>query len=200
MRGSDYNAILLVKAVKGHPVGNGYTNVSISGKTVRIQEANKDDALKWFGAWAATIIDGSSNCDSNTVLVPIPNSSTVVGGPNTFRTAVIAQAIKVACSTPTVVAPYLKWDTARPRSTDGDSRRPELLFPHLVQEYQFPAGRIVLIDDVYTTGGHFIASTWRIEHWGRSVDMGICCGRTEHVQLDHPFKLEATDLAVPARV
>ncbi|MGN6146306.1 MAG: hypothetical protein ACTHOP_22255, partial [Mesorhizobium sp.] len=95
MRGVDYNATLLVHAVKGRPINpRQYANVKIGGSSVVITEANKDRALDWFGEWAAPIV--RSIDWSPKVLVPIPNTSALVGNGAAPRTALIAQAIRRA--------------------------------------------------------------------------------------------------------
>jgi orotate phosphoribosyltransferase len=54
-----------------------------------------------------------------------------------------------------------------------------------------PVGRIVLIDDVMTGGGHLKAACWVIEDHGRAADLAICCGRTTDSQLTDPFVVPA---------
>ena len=199
MRSEDYNAIHMVKAVKGLPLNpNAYTNVLINGVWTSIREPNKDQAIIWFAEWAAAIVDSEAIQWAPTILVPIPSSAASIGTAPTFRTALIAAEIAKRAKTKVQVAPYLKWKKPRPKSTDSASRKPEILFPDLVLEQPLPRGRIVLVDDVYTSGGHVIAATWRIrKDQDRTVRAAICCGQTGHIQAPVPFKIDPFTLDVP---
>lgn len=195
MRARDYNATHLVKAVKGLDLNpKAYTWVKIAGRRVKITETNKDEAIRWFAAWAARRIDVLGDADK--VLVPVPGSSVVRTSPDDFRTALIARAIAARSKTPTVVAAVLRWKTPMTPSRDGGPRDPRILYPNIVLKGALPDGTLVLVDDVYTSGGHLIASAWRLVDQGRTVDFAVCCGRSLHYQLDNPFSVaeESLDL------
>ena len=200
MRPGDYNATHMVKAVKGLPLHpNAYATVQVNGVWIKVRENNKQQAVAWFAEWAAKIVDDEASRLVQTVLVPIPNSSAKSGTPPNFKTALLAHEIAKRCKSRVAVAPSLRWKTARPKSSDAASRRPELLYPELLLEGTIPLGRIVLIDDVYTTGGHVIASAWRLSENGRTVQSAICCGQTAHVQVPNPFQRDTVELEVPER-
>lgn len=198
MRGPDYDAIVLVKAVKGLPFGN-YAQVQIGGQWARIDEANKDRALDWFAEWAAPHVNSID--DGPKVLIPVPSSKTTPTTPADFRTAVIAGKIAAMCPK-TVVAPVLRFRAARPNSREeGGSRSAQVIHSELVLSGTLPPGRIILVDDVMTGGGHLKASAWVIEDQKRAVEHALACGRTLDTQQADPFSLpvETLDLArIPA--
>ncbi|TIP18408.1 hypothetical protein [Mesorhizobium sp.] len=198
MRGVDYDSTLLVSAVKGKTLpSTQYATVKIGGKWVTITDKNKDKAIEWFAEWAVPLIKAAGIGPK--VLVPIPNRSAVVGKKDTPRTAAIANITKTACGAGVVVADVLRWKKDLPKSTDSASRKPELLLPDLVLTSTIPFGTVVLIDDVFTSGGHAVASAWRLQDLNRTAKCAICCGRTLHVQIDDPFKVDDEELLIPKR-
>ncbi|MEI8715662.1 hypothetical protein [Mesorhizobium sp. ISC11] len=198
MRREDYNATLLVHAVKGKPIGSSqYAHVRIGGSSVMITDASKDRAMDWFGEWAAPFVKAQGWAPK--VLVPIPNRSAVAGNSAVPRTALIAHAVRRATGGAVVVADVLRWKRQLPKSTDMASRRPEVLLPDLILTGKVPVGTVVLIDDVFTSGGHAIASTWRLADQLKTPSCVISCGRTLHIQLDDPFKVPDEELVIPKR-
>lgn len=195
MRSADYDATHLVKATKGLDLNpKSYSTVQIEGRWVRITSVNKDRAMDWFAEWAAQQINAAGN--GPFVLVPIPSSKSTPTSAAIFRTAAIAD--KIAALVPGAkVAPYLRFKAERPNSRDeGGSRSPCTLYGEMVLTQPLPTGRIILIDDVMTGGGHLKAACWVLEDQGRTVDQAICCGRTTDTQLADPLSvpIETIDL------
>ena len=195
MRQADYRATHLVKAVKGKELGNAYEWVEINGKNVKIVNGNRDEAIKWFAEWAAKTIQAILG-NQTAVLVPIPNGATIVQSSADFRTALIAEAIAERLPN-SIAAPLLRWRAPRPKSTDVASREAAMLYPELAWIAKLPIGNVVLIDDVYTTGGHATAAAWRVEDCDQKASILISCGRTFHHQIDDPLEVEPEDLMIP---
>ena len=196
MRGGDYNATHLVKAVKGLPLHpNAYTVVQIGGHKVRITEKNKDKAIEWFAEWAVPLVDALGHQEKT--LVPIPSSSTVAKAPATFRTAKLADEIAKRCSTPTQAFPFLRWKRPKPPARCGGTRDARLLYPNLSLSRELPSSDCVLVDDVYTTGGHLVASAWFLGNLaGKTVLGAVCCGRTSWQQLQDPFEVDVERIEI----
>ena len=199
MRYEDYDATHLVKATKGLPLHpSAYTSIRIGGKRVKIREANKDEALEWFAEWAAPLVDAFGN--QSKVIVPIPGSAVTRRHSAPFRTAMMADATSAKCITPVTSSTVLRWNKAKASVRNGGTRNAALLHMNLaVSQSRLPAGDIVLLDDVFTTGGHVKAAAWCFEDLGRTVLGAICCGRTTWQQLADPFAVgvETLDFTRP---
>ena len=198
MRQTDYDATHLVKAVKGVSLNkNQWAVVQIGKKKVTITDKNKDVAIQWFAEWAALLVDALGSREK--VIVPIPGSSVTKTFSNKFRTEVIANAIAEKCETPVRVYAGLRWKRPQESTRDGGTRDPMLLYDRMVVLKGLPTDDIILIDDVYTTGGHLKAAAWCFEDRERRVLGAICCGRTIQQQLVDPFKVkkESLDLQRP---
>jgi hypothetical protein len=195
MRGVDYDATHLVKAVKGLDLNpNSYSWISIDGTNTRIAENNKDKAIEWHAAWAASHIEALGT--GLKVLLPIPSSKTIVQSAEDYRTFKIAQAIAHRAAHCTVSS-ALRFIEARPSSReDGGSRDPEVLCPNMALKTPVPGGAIILIDDVKTSGGHAIAATWKLAEINRMPVLALACGRSMDTPLDDPFALQAEEIDV----
>lgn len=185
MRSEDYDATHMVKAVKGLSLSaRAYTWVTIDGERTKITDDNKDLAMDWFAEWAAQQIPAG---DLATVLVPVPSSKTTLSSAVDFRTALIANRIATRRRN-TVVAPVLRFENARPNSREeGGSRNAGELYLDMRITERLPMGRVVLVDDILTGGGHIKAASWVIEDEGRRVYQAICCGRSTDEQFPDPF-------------
>jgi predicted amidophosphoribosyltransferase len=194
MRSEDHDATFLVKAVKGLPLSSRqYVWTDVAGVRTKISDANKEAALDWFGAWAAGKIAQTFGA-KRVVLLPIPSSRTVRASSPNFRTAQMASKVAERCTT-AICHPFLRFKKEQPTTREGASRNPKDIYPELVLTSALPAGDIILIDDVFTTGGHLIASSWKVGDVGRVVAHGLCCGRTTHARLDNPFEVPSESLA-----
>jgi hypothetical protein len=193
MRGIDYDSTSLVKAVKGLELGNGYTDVQIDGKRCRINNSNKDDAIAWFAGWAAARIIALGTQPK--VLIPVPSSKTIVNSPEDFRTMKIAQAIAARVPKANALS-TLRFIEARPSSREGGSRDPAVLYPNLTITKGLPPGQIVLIDDLMTSGGHFIAASWALDDRGRVPKLALAFGRSLDSQIDNPFLVAPEDIDI----
>jgi predicted amidophosphoribosyltransferase len=167
MRPQDYASTHLVKAVKGlelHP--KSFERIIVAGRNVKITEGNKDEAIGWFAEWCAPQIDGLGT--GQKILIPIPGSKAIASLNTDFRTAQIARSVAAHCANAAVV-PILRWREEMIPSHAGGPRDQRVLYPKLVVTGRIPKGRIVLIDDMYTTGGHLVAAAWRLEDQNRVI-------------------------------
>ncbi len=182
--GDDHNALKFVKAVKGKSF-RGWAQVPVLGTIKRLEPANAEDAVDWFGELAAAEIV-KRGLRSPLILVPLPNSSSTVRNNKKPRTALLAGAIAEKLNNAQV------WDGLRwakemiPTHQEG-TRDPQELYDNLVVTSVPPKGTLILVDDVYTLGGHLQAGVARLAENKARCSLAMCAGRTVLESQERPF-------------
>ena len=81
----------------------------------------------------------------------------------------------------------------------GGPRFGDQLYPHLVVAPNAAAEpRVILVDDVKTSGGHLAAAEARVREIGIKVARAICGARTVYVVGEHPFPEHLLELRAGA--
>lgn len=190
---ADYPPLKFVKAVKGKPF-TGYADIPVLGRWKRLTPANAEEAIDWFAELAAAEIV-KQGFPSPLVLVPLPNSSSTVDNGVVPRTAHLAGAIAAKLQRASVWD-ALRWIERRPPTHQEGSRNPQKLYENLrVVARTVPNGTIVLIDDLYTTGGHVQAAVARLAEKNAKCDFAVCAGRTVLISAEEPFGVVTERLA-----
>ena len=203
-RGQDYDAHDFIHALKGRQL-NGYAQIPVSGKSKRLDNTNLDKAIDWFGVMVADYLGAASTPihrekeGNPSQLVPVPNSDSVVnaGSP---RTACLARAIVKRLTSASQIADVLRFKSKMPSANQqGGTRDPEELYERLVVTGDISESPYVLVDDVFTSGGHLKACAARLRHAGAKVSMAFCAGRASSEQPDDPFavQVEVLDDFIP---
>lgn len=196
MRPADFDATHLVKATKGLELNpKSYSVVTVGGRRISISETNKDRAMDWFAEWASEKIQALPSGPK--VIIPIPSSKSTPQSAPTFRTALIGQRIAKLCSYTKSIS-VLRFKAERPNTREeGGSRDPHDLYGEMVLVDKLPPGKIIILDDVVTSGGHLKAAAWLIQDENRAAEYALACGRTTDTQLADPFAVptEHIDLA-----
>ncbi len=147
-------------------------------KRSRLDVRNSKEALKWFGTLGALVIRKKSP-GSPVVLVPIPDSRCVQNESVIPRTLALAQAVAAKLKHRAAVADVLRWRERLLPSHNGGTRNATTLARKLELIGDVPFGRIVLVDDVITTGAHLFAAAAKLEERGLCCQDALCVARTE---------------------
>jgi hypothetical protein len=204
-RRGDYDAHDFVFAIKAKDI-NGYANVPVRGARRHLENANRDDALKWFGQMIGDVA-GEYDLLRTVALVPVPNSRSVVGCEEPPRTAALAKALATELNAK-VTGDALVFDVFRwvepllsAHAAHG-TRDPRELFVKLRVIGSlggFRGRRVVLVDDVLTSGGHLQAAVARLAQCGHLVELALVGGRAVDTRVGDPFEIrvdEVPDFAV----
>lgn len=176
----DWAASKLVKAIKGKPV-NGYADIPVGAEGFRRLDAtNVARAPAIFALIAGQRVKW--NEAGPIAFVPIPDSDCAMGAPTAPRTLGLAKALAESSLTgDSIATDILRWDQPMPSSHQaGGTRDPQLLYPRLRLAGAVPPDRrIVLVDDVVTSGGHLRAAAAFLESGGATVAGAVCVGRAD---------------------
>jgi len=180
----DHHALKFVKAVKGKTFG-GWAVVPVLGRNKDLRAANADDAIDWFAELAAAEIV-KLRVSGQAILVPLPNSSSTVKNADVPRTALLAERIAAKLKN-MKVWDGLRWTKEMTPTHQGGTRDPQRLYDNLVVTSVPPKGTLILIDDVFTIGGHLQAAVARLAEKKAECKLAICAGRTVLESQEQPF-------------
>lgn len=189
----DHNALKFVKAVKGKTFG-GYADVPVLGRSKRLNMSNSEDAVEWFGELAAAEIE-NVKLPGPLILVPVPNSSCTEKNGKEPRTALLAKAIAGKLKN-AKVWDGLRWTKEMTPTHKGGTRDPQKLYDNLVVIGTPPKGTVVLVDDVYTKGGHMRAAVARLSDKKAPCSLAVCAGRTVLEAEKKPFAVQKIELEI----
>ena len=182
-----FEAGAFIKAIKGKKV-NGYAWLSMPGRKARLKltDENKEQAFKVFGRMAYAWLEESENVKPPLVIVPVPNSSSTVGSKGRPRTALLADALAAECGTEHAeVVDALRWKEDLGATHSGSGSRNVRKLHSILQSIEtFEKGcRVVLVDDVKTTGAHLRAAEAMLRRKMEAVvPLALCAGRAVHLE------------------
>ncbi|WP_140636170.1 hypothetical protein [Methylibium rhizosphaerae] len=191
-RRADYDLNKLVKSLKGDPV-KGYAQLRDAERVLRrITDSDRQPALAYFSAWAAKRLR-SLNL-GRVVLVPVPSSDCTsyrhVGPPYEMAAAIQSRMGRSA-----KVERWLRFAEEMTPSHKGGTRSVETLVQALkVAASHVKRSRVVLVDDVKTTGAHLKASAKRLRELDILVETAIVGATTVWDRHPTPFDIEPEDL------
>ncbi len=185
-RDEDYAAYKFVKAVKGKPFKSS-SYIPVVGTLRYLAMGNANNSLGWFAEMGYQYL-GEKQTPGPLVLVPLPNSPCAVDTNILPRTFFQAQALAQRLNNTTVLD-CLRWKVAKESASGGSgSRDPQALYDNLAVTAQVPQNtRLIIIDDVRTSGGHLKAARAMLLAHNGYCDSAICAGRTVHNQNEEPF-------------
>lgn len=171
--------IYLVRGLKGLVPGDCAASRRL-GCCCPLGLKTRREALDWFGSLGALFLEAAS-FPPPLQLVPLPGSGCTVSQSRPPSTLMLAEAILRATRAVTGVSDCLRWARAQIPSHRGGTRDRVHLFRDLVLVKRPSSGRVVLIDDVVTTGAHLAAAAARLRSAGYECHEAICVARAEQL-------------------
>jgi hypothetical protein len=135
---------------------------------------------------AATILP---RFKGNATLVPIPNSHVLSPDEPNFPTLKLAKGIADASGGRLKAVAALVFTSPQEKARKGGPRGAA----HLEQAYQIVGnveGPIILVDDVWTLGGHLKAACWKLASPVRSIILASTVAHTTHEHVDAPISMQ----------
>jgi hypothetical protein len=158
---------------------------------LNITKANFPMVRPTFGDWAARKLPTFS--EEPVLLVPVPSKDGVKTA-TTYRSLRMAQEALKGTAYEGSIFDGLRWNKKLKSAHDGGPRKRAELLPHLETRGDLKDKKVVLIDDLVTTGGSLLACQDRIEGAGAKVVGAITCGRTVYDASEPPFKAREFEL------
>lgn len=191
-RPEDWTAYKMVKALKGDDV-KGYFDVKIGGSNYRFDNSNKDKFVELIPSALAKIVNDEFSYD--VAIVPIPNSTVTDISSNDFKTLNLAIHTCAKAKGNHSPEPLLVFREPQIPSRKGGRRSPEYFESayKLIRKVDKP---IVLLDDVCTTGAHFIGATWKLQANGMNVIGAVAFGRSTKQQFENAISRRTEELDI----
>ena len=154
-RNDDYNAADFVNALKNRNIRGNYAYCKVRGTWHKFDDGNRENAVGWFAQMAADFLS-ENGPKPPFVLVPVPGSKADVKFKGTNRTTTLAEAIANEYGNGIVVKDVLRFNQPMQSASDeGGPRDAETIYANLTLIGRLSGKRVVLVDDVRTSGGHF---------------------------------------------
>ena len=135
-------------------------------KKIEVSKDNFSIARPMFGRFVAARIQEDWGDDVN--LVPVPSKDGIVGVAD-FRTSAMLREALSGTSFKDRSLDALYWSEQLEKAHQGGSRRREFLKEHLQTDMEVEGRKIVLVDDLLSTGGSLLASKEFLEDQGATV-------------------------------
>lgn len=144
-----------------------------------------------FGDWLTDSIPRIST--EELWLVPVP-SKDCFGSITTYRSLEMARQALAGTAYNGRMMDAMRWIKRLPKAHQGGPRKRDDLVPLLDVRETVKGKRIVLVDDLITTGASSLACKDTLETAGGKVLGVVACGRTVYDAKDGPFTPREFDL------
>jgi hypothetical protein len=161
----------IVKAIKGKPF-NGYRDITVGGTSRRLEPGDRNLAIDWF---VDRVVEETEFDDGLYSLVPIPDSDKTPTSTEHSRTLILAQRLLARLPEQFDIWDHLRFRVPIPEKT----RDEQFLYENLVcTSNRPPAGYVILLDDVCTSGSHLLAARRRLMECGARDICAMSVART----------------------
>lgn len=161
---------------------------------MRVHSGNISRARSAFGNFIASTLE-LEKAPEDVWLVPVPSKDglrTSMGGYRSL--AMVSEALSDKKHFG-VIRDALRWTKSLPRAHEGGAQRNRSFWlEHLHVRGDVSGRKIVLIDDVLSTGSTLLAAKDALEAAGATVIFAITCGKTVYNFDLKPFKRQQVEL------
>ncbi len=109
--------------------------------------------------------------------MPVPSKDGVVGAA-TYRTLEMTKEALHSTGLAGRIVDGLRWRQGLTKAHQGGNRNRTLLAPRLAADPKLKGKKVILIDDVITTGSSLLAAADMLNQQGATVLGSIVCGKT----------------------
>jgi adenine/guanine phosphoribosyltransferase-like PRPP-binding protein len=190
-RPEDYwDAYFYVWAVK---IGSFRKKFFIHGadRKIGVTQNNFSVVRKMFGRFIAQQVQKDWGLEVD--LVPVPSKDGIIGAAD-FRTSRMLEESLVSTTFKGKSLKALYWSKELDKAHQGGSRRRDFLKEHLTTDIELKGRKIVLMDDLLSTGGSLLASKDFLENQGATVLGAVTCGKTIYDFKTKPFGRQSLEL------
>lgn len=186
----EWRSLHIVRVIKGDPL-KGYFSFPINGYNKSINENNKNEFLsEIYSLTAKQIIE---SCGNDVAIVPIPNSSAVIGDGAIFQTLRLARGVCHAIGADAQAVPLLRWKSQQEKAHEGGRKRDWATHYKNLEIAAKTNKKIVLFDDVLTTGSQMYAGKKILTDQGYDVhSMCAIASILEHGKRSDEFGWKVT--------
>jgi predicted amidophosphoribosyltransferase len=158
---------------------------------LNIVKANFDQVRKTFGEWGTLQLPKFSTQDL--ALVPVPSKDGMVGKATYRSLQMVTEAFS---STPYAasVIDGLRWKIELQKAHEGGPRNRDALAKLLEPSGDVTGKKIVLVDELFSTGGSLLACSDALTGAGAEVLGAVTCGKTIYDFGTPPFATQEFDL------
>jgi predicted amidophosphoribosyltransferase len=154
-------------------------------KERRLDSSNQTDAFSMFAEMAAP----TTSAKRAVSVVPVPGSKAISRG-DVERGSTYQMATALAQRVGGDAVPCLWWKQPMRSAHSEDGTRDPVVLSENLELGTVPEGTIVLVDDVYTTGGHLKAAEAVLRTAGHPVLLAICAARVSEQEEANMFRMQ----------
>lgn len=180
----EWNSFKFCRAVKNRIINGTLTFPWHEGPEV-IGSGSVGRARWIFGAFVHHTLHLANFPDP--ILVPVPSKDGLEDATEFRSLAMVSEAIAEHGNWP--IVPALRFSQQLTPANAGGPRGREALRPYMRVSGNLPAGQVILVDDIITSGGSLLASFDALAAVGRPPVAAIVCGHTVTDSLRSPFGL-----------
>jgi phosphoribosylpyrophosphate synthetase len=153
----------------------------------KIDQSNVARARSIFGYFLNSRLEDLGLLDAS--IVPIPSKDGIVGA-KTFRSLEMVRESLIPYHPDAKIEPIVRLTHSLQKASEGGPRGREELRPFICIVGRPASEKIVLVDDIFTTGGSILSAYDVLKDFDIETECAICCAHTVSDSLTAPFGVQ----------